>query len=203
MRFQSSDDERPEVAVEDVKSRHPLHVRAGLAMRRLSVQVLQRLGPGLVATSASTAADSSTTYRCVIRACAEKPTASALDQVHRAGTARPASRFRTPGKRSRLIPFAAAASRDACGRYMPGAPMRRWSGGIYADPMARTRREESPRPFSGSAVLNFAENRLRSARRAPRAAAGQHRHGAGAARRQTYDWRPASVRRTNDQRRRA
>ena len=30
--------------------------------------------------------------------------------------------------------------------------MRRWSRGIYADHMARTRREESPRPFSGSAA---------------------------------------------------
>ena len=76
------------------------------------------------------------------------------------------------GKRSRLVlslppslklrrtrrslggggPLGAAASRDACGRHMPGAPMRRWSREIYADHMGGTRREESPRPFSGSAA---------------------------------------------------
>jgi hypothetical protein len=41
---------------------------------------------------------------------------------------------------------------------MPGALMRRWSRGIYADHTTRTRREESPRPFSGSATLNVAED---------------------------------------------
>ena len=52
-----------------------------------------------------------------------------------------------------------AASRDACGRQLPGALMRRWSRGIYADHIDRTRRAESLRPFSGCAVRRLAPSR--------------------------------------------
>ena len=56
--------------------------------------------------------------------------------------------------------------------------MRRWWRGIYADHRDRTRRGESPRRFCGSAAQTDAA-RLRSARPAPGAASGQHRHAAG------------------------
>ena len=50
-----------------------------------------------------------------------------------------------------LAALAAAASTDACGRQTPGALMRPWSRGIYADDSDRTRREELRRRFSGGA----------------------------------------------------
>ena len=85
-----------------------------------------------------------------------------------------AVRARLPrsGKPSRLVRSLRSSSRlsrDARGRQMPGALMRRWSRGIYADHRDRTRREESPRRFSGSDGLRWHadEARLRSAWPAP------------------------------------
>ena len=54
--------------------------------------------------------------------------------------------------------------------------MRRCLLGIYADHTDPTRREESLRPFSGSAARASCEGRLRLRRLAPRTSAGQHRH---------------------------
>jgi hypothetical protein len=51
-----------------------------------------------------------------------------------------------------LAALVIAASRDARERHMPGALMRRWSRGIYADHMYGTRRAESLRPLSGCAA---------------------------------------------------
>ncbi len=54
-----------------------------------------------------------------------------------------ASLFREAGKRSRLIRALRSVPRrvrDACGRHMPSAQMRRWWVGTYADHTGRTRR---------------------------------------------------------------
>jgi hypothetical protein len=100
---------------------------------------------------------------------------AALSRRAGAGRPRPASAVRKIVAAHTLAPLADAASRDALGRHMSGAPMRRWSLEIYADHTDRTRREESPRRFSCSA--DFAH----SAARGPlqTAAAVQYRHGAG------------------------
>ena len=51
-----------------------------------------------------------------------------------------------------LAPLDHAASTDAVGRHLPGALMRRWWRGIYANHTGGTRREESRRRFSGCAA---------------------------------------------------
>ena len=61
---------------------------------------------------------------------------------------------------------------------MPGAPMRRWRRGIYADHRDRTRRKESPRRFSGFDGLRCDLTKRSSAARGPlqTGAAAQRRH---------------------------
>jgi hypothetical protein len=81
---------------------------------------------------------------------------------------------------------------------MSGALMRRWWRGIYADHRARTRREESPRRFSRSA-LRFAERedeaRLRSTWPAPdgRGRPAPPRRGRAAGVRSGRSWLPMRV----------
>jgi len=111
------------------------------------------------------------------RWCLRLNSACALPPPRSAGTVRP--RPATRGGKTvlarTLASLVAAASRDALGRQMSGALMRRWLLGTYADHRDRTRREESPRRLSGSAARD-SRARLRSAGPAPRAAAAQHRH---------------------------
>ena len=75
---------------------------------------------------------------------------------------------RKPVAAHALAALAPAASRDARGRHMSGALMRRWLSGIYADHRDRTR-DESRRRFSCSAARRrpTRDARLRGACPAP------------------------------------
>ena len=84
---------------------------------------------------------------------------SLLPCAGRAGTGRPrpASAGRKTVAARTLAALAVAASRDALGRQMPGALMRRWSRGIYADHRDRTRRGNRRAGFP--APMSFAGTR--------------------------------------------
>ena len=106
---------------------------------------------------------------------------AALPRRAGAGRTRPAPRGGKTVSARTLAALAVAASRDARVRHMPGAQMRRWWRGIYADHRDRTRRAESPRRFSCFGKRRWHSTTRGSAARGPlqTGAAAQHRHGPG------------------------